>query len=1070
MFLALVDTGSSCNLFPKKLLQGKASLAPTAVRLAAADGKPLNVYGELNIEFTLGNYKKSLRKVFNENFIISEVDNIILGVNYLTKNKIIVDAEQRLLCDKETGRVQHLVTRSDNIIINKINHRMLPEETPQQVKTLLTNYKLLMSERPKKFQLKTAHHIDTGNALPVFSKNRPLSPEKAKFVKDELERLLNEGVIRRSNSPWASAIHLVPKKENQSFRLCVDYRRLNAISNTDKYPIPFIASFTNQLIGCKQFSKIDLTQAYHFIPVRTSDIPKTAMITPFGLYEYLYMPFGLKNAASTFQRFMDNILIGMKGVFVYLDDILIYSKTEEEHMKILEEVFKRLVENGLRINVEKCAFLKTALDFLGYEISSAGIRITEKKSAEVKEFPEPRNVKALQRFLGMSNYYRKLIPRFAEIAFPLSEKLKNLPPRKKEINLVGDEKISFNTLKDALINCEALPHPSEDADYLHLVTDASKYCMAGALHEIKDGEVRPIGFFSKKFSGSQKKYSTFDRELTAAYNAVLHFKHRLLGSVNYLFVDHKPIVAAFKKQGDLKSDRQSRHMSVISEYVADVIYIPGKENVVADYLSRMNECDENDLLEGDESKRTQNQQRENLSEKIDTQNSKREATITPNFTENTNAIKLQEVDLTAIAALQEKDEHFEMLKEKLTLKTANGVNVYCNMDTGLARPFVPNEFKMKIMKQFHDKGHMSGKATLSLIKKRFYWHNMDKEIKEYCSTCIICQSCKVTKQIRAPAQNFITEARDRFDFVHIDIVGPLEPSSTTLNGLPYRYLLTILDRTTCWPEVIPLTHISAKNVAEHFYSNWITRYGVPLYVLSDRGAQFESELMSEICNILGITKLRTCSYRPQTNGKLERFHRNLKDRLKCLKNKLSDWLKALPVALWAIRSTPRDNGLTPFYCLSGKSLCYPQSIFAETTGEVDFHRLDEEIRGALENAPRRKPRKTFEKTPLLKIGDFVFVRRNQIEKRKLEPPYTGPVEVLQVNGNVVTIKHNSGKTDTVNINRLKIAKFPKTPVPRQQVIIGKELISEETSGEVPQTVTRSGRIVKFKKQNDYFYY
>ena len=281
--------------------------------------------------------------------------------------------------------------------------------------------------------------------------------------------------------------------------------------------------------------------------------------------------------------------------------------------------------------------------------------------------------------------------------------------------------------------------------------------MAGVLHEVNEETIVPTGFFSKKFSGPQTRYATFDKELTAAYNAVLHFKHHLLGRRTFLFTDHKPLVSAFKKEGELKSDRQARHMAVISEYIDDVIFVRGKDNVVADYLSRM-----------DESPQEQSSQEEK-SEDAQEDTSLNEGRVV-------NAIQIEEIDYEEIAKEQTNDPDIEGLKDKLKAKEAGKLKIFVNEDTGIPRPFIPKRLQEKTVKSLHKLGHFGKKATSKMIKERVFFKDIDKTVSKVCDECLTCQRNKVTKTTKVQDMPFIPKATGTFQYIHIDIVGPLETS------------------------------------------------------------------------------------------------------------------------------------------------------------------------------------------------------------------------------------------------------------------------------------------------------
>ena len=384
-----------------------------------------------------------------------------------------------------------------------------------------------------------------------------------------LEDICNiKGIIRRFNSPWASPLHIVPKPSG-GWRPCGDFRRLNNATVDDRYPLPHIQDFNGSLAGMRIFSKVDLVRGYHQIPVAS-----TAVITPFELWEFLRMPFGLKNAAQAFQRLMDGILRGIPFVFVYLDDILIASRTEQEHAAHLRQVFRLLAENGMVINRKKSVFGVSNLIYLGHRVTTLGILPLESRVEAVSDFPMPTNKAGLQRFLGMINYYHRFIPRLADKLHPLHDATK----------VKGQTIEWISECQSASLPPSPLwrrPHPHSNAQTC-ITVDAS---VGGQLEQLLDGTWCPVAFFSRKLFNAERKYSTFDRELLVMFHAVKHFRHHVEGLPFTIFTDHKPLTFAFASAAE-RSPRQTRHMSFISDFSTNVLHVSGKDNVVVDALSR----------------------------------------------------------------------------------------------------------------------------------------------------------------------------------------------------------------------------------------------------------------------------------------------------------------------------------------------------------------------------------------------------------------------------------------------------------------------------------------------------
>ena len=353
----LIDTGAAISILPAKFING-ITVSPSAVALATANGQPISVIGESELEIAIPN----LRRTFTWNFVIAETTHALLGIDFLNHFDISINCKKKFIVDNTTNVKLNV---SSSLECNNGNLYKIPLSS--LVTNLLEKYPELTNPKNIYFQpsedVEVFHHIDTGSSHPVYAKARPLSTEKLEIAKTEFNKLLKNGIIAPSNSEWSSPLHMVKKPDGKSFRPCGDYRNLNSNTKFDRYPIPNMNMFSENLHGKSVFSKIDLVGAYHQIRVAPEDVPKTAVITPFGLFEFRYMPFGLKCAGATFQRYMDKIFSELKCVYVYLDDILIASENEQKHFEDLEKVFSLLKKYDLKINLKKCVFNLEKIDF-----------------------------------------------------------------------------------------------------------------------------------------------------------------------------------------------------------------------------------------------------------------------------------------------------------------------------------------------------------------------------------------------------------------------------------------------------------------------------------------------------------------------------------------------------------------------------------------------------------------------------------------------------------------------------------------------------------------------------------
>ncbi|CAM1323272.1 Uncharacterised protein r2_g3179 [Pycnogonum litorale] len=596
------------------------------------------------------------------------------------------------------------------------------------------------------------------------------------------------------------------------------------------------------------------------------------------------MPFGLRNAAQSFQRFIDQVTRGLYHTFCYVDDLLIAYNSPQEHLKHLNQLFQRLDEYGIIINPDKSVFGVSEVEFLGHLIQPQGISPLPERVEAILKFPQPTTVTQLRRFIGMVNFYRRFISEAVHKMQSLHDLLIGKKKKQDKLSWSEGQASAFKKTLDAITSTIILQNPVPDA-ITSIVTDSSDTAVAGVLQQRIGQHWKPLAFFSRKLQPAETRYSAFDKELLAVYLTVRHFRSFLEGRSFHVLTDHKPLVHAMASKPENRSPRQARHLSYVAEFTSDIRYIKGEDNVAADALSRadINQVEHHGPVDYDSMVKAQQ--------------------------EDPELQKLQSSDTTS---LQLQD---------VTIPTVSSP-VICDFSTGSPRPYVPEPFRKQVFSSLHNLAHPGIKASARLICSRFVWPKMHRDIKLWCTSCLACQKSKIHRHTNSPPGTFAIPST-RFDNIHLDIVGPLPMSDGS------AYILTCIDRFSRWPEAFPICNITAAEVAKAFVRGWISRFGVPTSVTTDRGRQLDCALWRHLTSLLGTRHLRTCAYRHQANGLIERFHRQLKSSLKAY-NDPTRWSEHLPIVLLGLRNAVKEDlQASPAELVYGTTLRLP--------GEFLFH-------------------------------------------------------------------------------------------------------------------------------------
>ena len=867
------------------------------------------------------------------------------------------------------------------------------------------------------------HSINTGDAAPLRSRPYRLSHKEYEVVKEEIDKMLKNNVIRKSNSPWASPVVLVQKKDG-SIRFCVDYRRLNSVTKKDVYPIPRVDESLERFKDMKWFSVLDLKSGYWQIKIKEEDKQKTAFVTRDGLYEFNVVPFGLCNAPATFQRTMDLALAGLKWTvcLVYMDDIIIFSKTFEEHLEAVATVLVTLIKHNLMVKPEKLQLFMDKVNYLGHVISENGVEPDPAKVRAVSKFEPPKTVTEVKQFLGLCSYYRKFIHNFASISLPLVDLTR------KESKWEWNDKCqeAFQTLKQKLVTAPILAFPDFD-EHFFVTTDASDRGIGAILSQEKDGKRVVIAYASRVLSSAEQNYFTTEKECLAVVWALEQFRPYIFGLPITIETDHKCLtwVKNFKKP----TSRLFRWIATIDQYDYQVVYKEGKSIPHVDALSRYGYSD---------------------SVSINAFLKNRKRTL-PDL----EAFRDDQVKDDTLAEFWEEAEEAkgtndlgpQFIKENELLYRVKKIKQNGIVSFQSKQLVVPTNRRYEILYYFHESkwsGHLGVTKTLQRLKERYYWPGMKGQVAAWIASCRICASRKDPKMKRVGKLHPIPVPPSAFSTIGIDIVGPL---TTSRKG--NKYILVITDYLTRWPEAFAIPNQQADTIAKILVEEIICRYSVPRRIISDRGKAFLGDLMSAIYDLLDIHKVNTTAYHPQTDGLTERFNKTLGAMLNSYVDKHQDtWDDYIPFVLFAYRTSIQESTKEkPFKLVYGFEPRLPMDILLTAEEEIDLpidsHKRElaykiedarnlarENLQAAQSKYTRNHDNKFIHKE--YSVNELVWIYKPVVKKgqiKKFKKQWKGPYKIIEklTNDNY---KVTRGKQPEIvhvsNMKKATIISLPKS--------------------------------------------
>ena len=722
-----------------------------------------------------------------------------------------------------------------------------------------------------------------------------ISPDELVELKKQLQDLLSKRLIRPSSSPFGAPIFFVKKKEGD-LRMVCDYRALNRITITDSNPVPLISEALDQVSGACISSKIDLLGAYHQMRIREEDIPKTAIRTRYGSFEWRVLCFGLTNAPASFTRLLSTLLRELNGecLVLFLDDVLVYSKSREEHAVHLRRLFDLLRKNQLYAKRSKCVIGASEVEFLGHIVSEHGIAMQDRLKDAIIDWPTPKSVKEVQQFIGLANYYRKFILGYAKILQPISDIV-----RKHKFEWTEEQESSFVQLKTALTTAPVLAHPASDKEFV-ISTDASKYAVGATLEQ--DG--RPVAYLSHRLSDAERNWDTGDQELLAFMIALRHWDIYLRGRKFTFRTDHEPI--RYLQTKARLSGRQARWLDVLQSYTYDTQHVPGRKNVVPDALSRRPDQAPSirklEVMEDDWLKKVKcGYENDEFSHQM--------------------IMFLQDEQTPTIGKVRQQASNYEYTGDYLLWKGTETKRIYVP-DTDTLR--------FDIIGQFHSPAHLGTDKTYPKLTSQLYWPGMYADTERYCAHCHDCQLNKVPNTAPAGKLQSHEIPGTVWDVVTMDFLTELPQCKAGFDSV-----FVIVEKLSKRAVFIPTTKtVTAPEAAQLLQDTIFSKHGIPVKIISDRDPKFKSNFWQTMMQLLNVKLNISTADHPQTDGQSEAMIRTLSNMIrKTVQEDKDNWHEMLSTLEFEYNSSKNaSTTLTPFEVDLGRNPHNPLTRKLEDCG------------------------------------------------------------------------------------------------------------------------------------------
>jgi hypothetical protein len=878
----------------------------------------------------------------------------------------------------------------------------------KELSMVLKKYPILFGGGLGKLRIKPVHLTLREDAKPVHLRAFPIPQSLMKPTKTELNRLTEIEVFEKAyDSEWAAPT-FVKQKKTGDIRILTDFRGLNNCLIRTPFPLPKISDLLQRLTGFQYASAIDLSMGYYHIPLDKYSQKLCTTILPWGKYRYKRLPMGIKNSPDIFQAVINELLGDLDFVQVYLDDILITTDGSfQDHLQKLQLVFKRLEQANFRANLHKCFFARDELDYLGYWLTRRGLQPQPKKVEAIMRLTPPKTKRQLRHFLGMVNFYRDMWRMRSHLLAPLSA----LVSPKVKFEWRKEHQDAFDQFKTLISKETLLTFPNFNEPF-HIFTDASKYQLGAVIMQ----NDKPLAFYSRKLNSAQRRYTTGEQELLSIVETLKEFRNILFGQRIVIHTDHRNIL-----YNKLSSDRIIRWRLLLEEYGPEYVHVSGKDNVVADALSRM-EADFNSNKKP--KKQDQNAfaqvcacaiSRLIRDESCEIPNpGDPEAMASEFLLESEVEDEKFPMNPILIQKEQEKDKKLQQDIKKHVHKYKTRTIEGAELVTHHKLIVIPKTLQNRIVAWYHHYLAHPGMTRLeATLRETMTWPNMRKDILSHVRTCPQCQKYKRVRPKYGKLPEKQAEDAKPWKRVDLDMIGPYEVKAA--NGNFTLRALTMIDPATGWFEVKDVPDYTANSTQAAFDEVWLSRYPRPEIIGFDGGSEFK-QVFDEMRKNYGMKKRVTTAYNPQANGIIERVHLVLADALRTfeLQEREMDindpWASFLASAAFAIRSTYHTTlGASPGQLVFGRDMLLPIK-FKANWAEIKARRQDEIRRN---NERENKSRKDHN----YNVGDQILLTDSR-KRSKLAPPREGPYLVERVFTNGTILIRRGAISDRVNIRRV----------------------------------------------------